>query len=41
MNRWGKPKEIIGPIIFLSSEASSYITAQDIYIDGGTISKFI
>ena len=35
LGRWGEPKDLEGTIIFLSSDASSYITGQDIYIDGG------
>ncbi|RZD48967.1 MAG: hypothetical protein CXT78_00180 [Thaumarchaeota archaeon] len=35
LGRWGEPKDLEGIIIFLSSDASSYITGQDIYIDGG------
>ena len=35
VGRWGDPKDLEGIIIFLSSDASSYITGQDIYIDGG------
>ena len=35
LNRWGKPHDLLGPCIFLSSDASSYITGQDIYVDGG------
>jgi len=35
LGRWGEPKDLEGIIIFLSSNASSYITGQDIYIDGG------
>lgn len=33
--RWGTPKDLIGPCIFLASDASEYITGQDIYVDGG------
>ncbi len=35
MKRFGKPEELIGSVIFLASEASSYITGTTIYIDGG------
>jgi gluconate 5-dehydrogenase len=34
-NRWGDPKELIGTLISLSSEASSFINGQIIYVDGG------
>lgn len=35
LGRWGEPKDLEGIIIFLASDASSYVTGQDIYIDGG------
>ena len=39
LNRWGVPEDIIGATIFLISDASSYITGSDIYVDGGWIAK--
>ena len=35
MERLGDPKEILGLLYFLSSNESSYITGQNILIDGG------
>ena len=35
LNRWGEMSDIVGVCIFLSSDASSYITGQDVYVDGG------
>ena len=35
MGRWGELNELTGPILFLASEASSYMTGQTLYIDGG------
>lgn len=35
MKRWGEPTDLVGPTIFLISDASSYITGSDIYVDGG------
>jgi NAD(P)-dependent dehydrogenase (short-subunit alcohol dehydrogenase family) len=35
MNRWGDPKELVGPLLLLVSEAGSYITGQTIVVDGG------
>tara|TARA_Y100000593_G_scaffold83106_1_gene156471 strand:- start:80 stop:775 length:696 start_codon:yes stop_codon:yes gene_type:complete len=39
LGRWGEPKDLVGTTIFLLSEASSYITGQDIYVDGGYLTK--
>jgi gluconate 5-dehydrogenase len=33
--RWGDPKELGGAAVFLMSEASSYISGQNLYVDGG------
>jgi gluconate 5-dehydrogenase len=35
--RWGKPEELIGAAIFLSTKASSFINGQIIYVDGGIL----
>ena len=35
LNRWGKPEDLAGAVIFLSSHASNFITGQDIFVDGG------
>jgi len=35
LNRWGDMQDLLGPCIFLASDASSYITGQDLYVDGG------
>ena len=35
LGRWGEVDDLIGPCVFLASDASEYITGQDIYIDGG------
>jgi len=41
LNRWGMSEDLAGPIIFLVSDASSYITGQDLYVDGGWLAKGI
>ena len=35
IKRWGEPIDLVGAAIFLASDASSYITGTDIYVDGG------
>lgn len=35
MNKIGKPEDLSGIIIFLAGNSSSFITGQDIFIDGG------
>lgn len=39
LGRWGQSSDLIGTIIYLSSNASSYVTAQDLYVDGGWLAK--
>ena len=35
LRRWGKPPDLAGTAIFLASDAASYMTAQQIVVDGG------
>ncbi len=35
LGRWGNPEEIAWPVVFLASDASSYMTGETICIDGG------
>jgi NAD(P)-dependent dehydrogenase (short-subunit alcohol dehydrogenase family) len=35
MGRIGDPQELLGTLLLLASDASSYITGQTIYVDGG------
>lgn len=37
LRRLADPAELVGPAVFLASEASSYVTGQTIYSDGGRL----
>ena len=41
LGRWGESSDLVGPAIFLASDASKYITAGDLYVDGGWLAKGI
>lgn len=38
MNRWGQPEDMVGPVIFLASNAAGYVTGQELFVDGGWVS---
>ncbi len=40
MERWGKPDELVGTVIYLASAASSFVTGQVIHVDGGIQASF-
>ncbi|MGD0781115.1 MAG: SDR family oxidoreductase [Dehalococcoidales bacterium] len=35
MGKWALPEDIVGPTVFFASDASSFVTGQILYIDGG------
>jgi gluconate 5-dehydrogenase len=37
MERRGRPEEMVGPVIFLASEASSFVTGHIMPVDGGYV----
>ncbi len=38
-NRWGDPEELMGALLFLASDASSYVNGHTIYVDGGLLAS--
>ena len=38
-NRWGKPSDLAGPIVFLASQASNYVNGYTVAVDGGWLSR--
>jgi gluconate 5-dehydrogenase len=37
-HRWGDPEELVGTLVYLCSRASSYVSGQNIFVDGGMTS---
>ena len=35
--RWGKPEELVGPAVFLASDASNFVNGHVLYVDGGIL----
>ena len=38
--RWGTPEDLMGPTVFLASEASNFVNGQILYVDGGISAYF-
>ena len=39
LKRWGKLNDLLGPCLFLTSDASEYVTGIDLFVDGGWVSN--
>lgn len=39
LKRWGTPGDLVGAAVFLASDASAYVTGQEIVVDGGWMAK--
>ena len=38
--RWGVPEDLMGPTVFLASDASNFVNGQILYVDGGIAAYF-
>ncbi|WP_113671071.1 2-dehydro-3-deoxy-D-gluconate 5-dehydrogenase KduD [Vallitalea guaymasensis] len=38
-NRWGLPSDLAGPVVFLASEAGSYVNGYTLAVDGGWLAR--
>jgi NAD(P)-dependent dehydrogenase (short-subunit alcohol dehydrogenase family) len=39
VGRWGDPRELVGPVLLLASDAGSYITGTTLVVDGGYMAR--
>jgi NAD(P)-dependent dehydrogenase (short-subunit alcohol dehydrogenase family) len=39
LGRWAEPKELVGPVLLLASDAGGYITGETIVVDGGWLAR--
>jgi len=35
--RWGEPEDLVGPAVFLASDASNFVNGHILYVDGGIL----
>ena len=35
--RWGEPEDLVGPAVFLASDASNFVNGHVLYVDGGIL----
>jgi NAD(P)-dependent dehydrogenase (short-subunit alcohol dehydrogenase family) len=39
MSRFGKTEELVGSVVYLASDAASFVTGQTIVVDGGFLAS--
>jgi NAD(P)-dependent dehydrogenase (short-subunit alcohol dehydrogenase family) len=41
LRRVGTPADLVGPILFLASDAAAFVTGQTLWVDGGVFSQAV
>jgi NAD(P)-dependent dehydrogenase (short-subunit alcohol dehydrogenase family) len=39
LGRWGEPEDVVGPVLFLASDAAKYVTGVVLPVDGGRMAR--